>query len=312
MKRRSLLVAVPGLVVAGLAASLAGCLDRVRAASTSEHTLPHDGLDRSYLLTRASEEEPLPTIVVLHGGGGSAKQMRRYAGFDDVAGARGFNVVYPDGVDSHWNDGRETEVSTAHREGVDDVGFLDALVTELVESGVALDGEVFVTGISNGGMMTVRAACELSSRLRGAAVVAGNQPASMACLPENPLAISFLHGTADPLVPYEGGVVAEKRDGSGRGTVESAEDSVATWVQHNGCSVEPAVRWIDDVEDDETRAEVREYSGGAAPVQHVIVHGGGHGWPGEETPLIEPIIGPPTKEVDGTEWIVAFFESLSG
>jgi polyhydroxybutyrate depolymerase len=86
---------------------------------------------------------------------------------------------------------------------VDDVGFLRALI-EKIELDYAVDPKcVYLTGISNGGMMTYRAACELSDKIAAIAPVEGAQ--NVECRPSSPVSVIVLHGTADHLVPFEGG-----------------------------------------------------------------------------------------------------------
>ncbi|WP_435359530.1 alpha/beta hydrolase family esterase [Haloarchaeobius sp. DFWS5] len=310
MNRRRLLTGLGGFSVTGLAGCLGRCTVTDSPGPLEERTLTHDGRERRFFVFRPVDATgPLPTVLILHGGGGSAEQVERDTRFRELAASEGFVAVFPDGVDGNWNDLRSTDVTTAHREGIDDVGFLAAVIDRLVDEEIADRENVFCTGISNGGMMTLRLATERPDLLTGAMAVSANLPVSDASdLPIDPapLPMAFVHGTADPLVPYDGGVVGFARSSEGRGRVRSADDTVAVWVDANGCDPKPTVT-TQDCADDETSVEFREYGGGTAPVRHVVLHGGGHGWPGADSPWFDMLVGPTTQEVSGEELAWEFF-----
>jgi poly(3-hydroxybutyrate) depolymerase len=147
-------------------------------------------------------------IFVLHGGGGKAAHMIRLAeGLPEIAKQRHILLVYPQGIDKGWNDGRDTKISTAISENVDDAGFLDSLALKLAADYKIPEDKIFITGISNGGMMSQRLACE-SRAFRAIASVAANLQESFApkCKPSAPISTLFILGTEDPLVPYGGGI----------------------------------------------------------------------------------------------------------
>ncbi len=75
----------------------------------------------------------MPLVLLLHGGGGTGEGMEKLTlgGFNRLADREGFVVVYPDGIEKHWNDGRGLEAYRAHRENIDDVGFVSALIDHL-------------------------------------------------------------------------------------------------------------------------------------------------------------------------------------
>src|SRR5215831_2606929 len=196
------------------------------------------------LLTNQGEREaivlpwrqgPAPTIIVLHGQTSTAAWTAENSGFSDTAAAHGFTAVFPQGIRKQWNDGREAQAA-----GVDDVGFLHRLVTSLVGRGLADPRQIYIAGVSNGGMMTFRMLCEASELFAGAATVIANMPASIGarCAPRKAVPIVMFNGTADPLVPYDGGGVGFL---GGRGTVWAAEETAEFMADVNACTAERAV-----------------------------------------------------------------------
>ncbi|HET7154869.1 MAG TPA: prolyl oligopeptidase family serine peptidase, partial [Hyphomicrobiaceae bacterium] len=158
-----------------------------------------------------------PTLVVLHGATISADLTARWSGFAEAAVAHGFAAVFPEGIYKLWNDARGDKLSSS-----DDVGFLRRLNKELVTRGVADASRIYIAGISNGGMMTLRMLCEAPELYAGAATVIANMPAEAgaSCHLTKPMPVIMFNGTADPLVPYRGGGVG--LTGS-RGEVWAAE-----------------------------------------------------------------------------------------
>lgn len=276
-------------------------------------TLPHGGLDRTYHLFAPSTagKRPLPLVIVLHGGYGSPEEIAAVTRMHSVAGREGFLVAYPAaaGVDSHWNDGRATVVPN-----VDDVGFIDAMIEDIATRVPVASDRIFVTGASNGGMMTLRLACEVPQRFRAFAPVVANFHLDLAakCEPSQPVPILFIHGTADPLMPYAGGNI-----GGGfwplRGVALSAPASVAFWAENNGCWPEPeTVRLPDRAPTDGTRVARVSYPNCAEASQVVQfrVDGGGHTWPGSNA-ITPPRSGLTSKDISATEEIWFFFRSAA-
>ena len=169
------------------------------------HTLVYQGLTRQYFLYVPDRVPlPAPLVFVLHGGGGTAAQLREHAGFDALADAHGFIVVYPDGMDHAWNDGAPFRESD-----VDDVGFIAALIDAVSAEQPIDPARVYASGISNGGFMSLHLACVLPERFAAvAAVTAGLRPFDeVPCPTTLPVGVLVMNGTADPLVPYDGGTV---------------------------------------------------------------------------------------------------------
>jgi polyhydroxybutyrate depolymerase len=247
---------------------------------------------------------------VLHGGGGTGKGMVKLTGFNAVADRENFIIVYPDGFEKHWNDGRGVQWQ-AQVENVDDVGFISALIDHLSDELNIDTSRIYVTGISNGGMMSHRLGCELSRKIAAIAPVASNIPVSQASVwsPSRPVPVLIINGTEDPLERWEGGEIRLWRNTYG--VVLSVADTVKFWVEKNGCSSPPVITPLPDRDTaDGTTVRTEAYGGcqdGAEVVLYAI-EGGGHTWPGGFQYLPESVIGRTSREFNASEVIWQFFK----
>jgi len=281
------------------------------------------GLKRTYLLhipLTYDNTKSMPLLIVLHGGGGTGKNMVKLTmgRFDEISDKRGFVVVYPDGIEKHWNDGRNSEKSSyrINRENVDDVGFIAALIDHLIK-GMNIDPKrVYVTGMSNGAIMSYRLGCELSEKIAAIAPVAGSIPQNLllTCSPSRPISVLAINNVNDPLVPFEGGDVTGPYGLRKLGKVLSVSESVKFWVNHNKCSTAPVITYEPDKDpQDGTRIKKETYRNGKNNTEVVlyIIEGGGHTWPGGYQYLNERIIGKTSRDMNAAEVIWNFFEKQS-
>lgn len=267
---------------------------------------------RIYVPARLAQSAPV--VLLLHGGGGSgsSQELVTRGGFDRIADREGLIVLYPDGVGRNWNDGRSGVNSQAFKENVDDVGFLTALV-EKIGGRFAIDRQrVFVTGMSNGGFMSFRLACEAADTFRAAAPVVAGLSVDLGprCRPQRPVSIAILNGTDDPLVPWNGGYVTAL--GIKRGQTWSALKTYEQWIELDACKVRFDEPEIDKIVDDETSL-VRHRAvncAAASEVRLYEIRGGGHTWPRGAKYLGESIVGRITQEFDANEEIWSFFRSV--
>jgi len=288
-----------------VAVCLTGCgVRHVNAAGARDvsGTLRSGGMDRTYTL-HVPPGDPVGLVLSLHGGGGSGTGQRGLTDFDGVADAHQLLVAYPDGYDKSWADGRGA--SPADRHHVDDVGFLVALTGKLQDDYHIDPGHVFATGMSNGGFMSNRLACDRADVFAAIAAVAGTLGVGVACNPSRPVSVWEAHGTADPPVPFNGGKVR------GRGGVShsvSAESLIGKWRSVDACQGDPSAQALTDVGDG-TTVQRFAYPRCAADTEVVFyrIDNGGHTWPGGKQYLPKAVIGRTARALDGSEAIAEFF-----
>jgi len=184
--------------------------------------------------------KPAPLVLVLHGYGGTGGEQLGYFGLRAVADEAGFVIVAPDGtLDAtgrrFWN---ATDTCCDFEEkNVDDVGYLVGLVEEVKKRRAIDPRRVYVVGLSNGGSMAMRLACDASTTFAAAISQAGlffSDPAR--CAPKEPVSFRHLHGTADKLVPYEGGLLGGTIHPKAKPrTILSAKALVAAFAKADGC-----------------------------------------------------------------------------
>ena len=293
------------LAISVLGVCLVGCAARpVSAAKARDEpgTLQFGGLNRTYRI----HVPPGPAaglVLNLHGGGGTGVGQEGLSDFDAVADLNGLLVAYPDGYDRSWADGRGA--SPADRHHVDDVGFLVALASKLVKDFGIPSGHVFVTGMSNGGFMANKLGCDRADLFAAIAPVAGTLGVGVACNPARPVSVLAAHGTADRLVPFNGG------DVRGRGGVShavSASSMLDKWRSVDGCQGEPSKQELPDVGDG---TFVRRFDSAACAAASEVVFyridDGGHTWPGGKQYLPEAVIGRTTHAFNASDVIAQFF-----
>lgn len=267
-------------------------------AKEEEHTIVVDGVARTYLIHVPDRKAAVPPPVVLgfHGGGGTAQWMNRLTGLSDLADREGFVVVYPQGIDRGWNDGREIADRTS-----DDVRFTTALIEDLSSRRIVDRKRVYATGISNGGFFcqylammapgSVRAIASVAATIperlisRGtagavshrtagaashgraaephAAVSHGNAGAEAhgtAGAASHAVPILFILGTHDPVISFDGGDIAGLFSlfVKDLGKSASARATLSYWAKINDCAAKPVVERLPDSNKDDGMRVIRE------------------------------------------------------
>lgn len=265
-------------------ALLAGDLDWKLTPDKVEREV-HVHLPKSYDPSRA-----LPVVLDFHGLGSNATEQSFLTHMNEKADKAGFIAVHPEGTGASrsWNAG--ACCGQAASAGVDDVAFVAKILDEL-EAKLCVDTHrVFATGMSNGGFLSHRLACELSSRIAAVAPVAGVLGVP-ACNPSRPMSVFQFHGTLDPLVAYDG------NPGLG---FPSVAQTLSGWAGRSGCTTTPRET---SKKGDVTCVTYDDCKAGAE-VSLCTVNGGGHTWPGG-TPV--PSLGYTTKDIVATDAMWDFF-----
>ncbi len=286
-----------------------------RSGNSEKHVLKVGDRERTYYLhvpVNLPKDRAVPLVLMFHGGGGTPVYAERESRFDELADRDGFLVAYPEGVGKSWNDGRNVEAIAAQHEKVDDLGFVAALLDDLARRHKLDTRRVFATGISNGGIFSHTLAAQLAARVAAIAPVAGGLAGTLQdrFKPEKPVSVLILQGTADPLVPYNGGDVVAF--GSKRGKILSTDETVKKWVEHNQCRREPVKEELPDRDPKDGCAVTRyRYPQGKDGTEVVLyrIEGGGHTWPNGAQYLPEKLIGKVCRDIDGSDVIWEFFKS---
>ena len=252
-------------------------------------TITVGGRRRTLLHLVPSRPDPsAPLLVALHGSTQQAATMRRFSGrtLDALAERIGADLVFLNGHRRAWNDARIRATSAAQRQDVDDVGFVRAVVERFGRP-------VVVIGYSNGGQLVHRLLREAPGTVVGAAVIAAGLPVDedfrLVGVAPDRVPIVLFHGTADPVVPYAGGMT--RLLGRPRGMVRSAPDTAAAYA---GPDAPTLVRTGD--------VERRDWDG----VRLVTQLGTGHVIPNRSTSPAPRFIGPSHHDLDAGEEIQAF------
>ncbi|NDJ52738.1 MAG: prolyl oligopeptidase family serine peptidase [Chloroflexi bacterium] len=290
-----------------LLGSLACALSATARNDLTTYEITVDGRERSYhVYVPATDGTALPVMLSLHGGGGDGPSTAGLTGFNSVADAEGFIVVYPDGFERSWADGRG--VTNADDAGIDDIAFLQAVVDDLATRYTIDTEQIYATGISNGGYMSQTLACGWPDGIAGIGVVVANTRVDLPpeCEFPDAIPVAFMLGRLDPLVPWQGGDTE-------RGVILSGPDTIAAWAELMGCSRNPEVTQLPDLADDDTSIELATHSDcrDGVEVRLYEIRGGGHTWPGGAQYLPEAVIGRTSQDLEASPTLWDFLTTFS-
>jgi len=266
------------------------------------------GAERCYLLHVPPEglapASPTMLVISLHGFSSRPEGQAFLTGWEEIADREGFLVVFPQGTrfPVRWN-----ACALPGTEAADDVQFIRDLLDDLGEMFALDPSRIYVNGMSNGGAMTHRLACEMADVFGAAGVVAGpilSLPGG--CEPARPMPIIGFYGTDDPVVAYEGGFLSEEsarrmfRVEAARARIYSAQAWAGGWAERNGCQVHG------DILGPGPDVSVVSYSDCLEDASVVLytIDGGGHTWPGG--PML-PFLGGTTQSISASEAMLEFF-----
>jgi polyhydroxybutyrate depolymerase len=277
-------------------------------ADTKQHTLTIGPSVRSFLVhvpKKLATSSP-PLVVALHGGGTNGKTMERFSGLSEASERYGFVVVYPNGSGRlkrflTWNAG--SCCSYAEKHNIDDVDFLRQLIQYMIKQYHTDPCRVYVTGISNGAMMTYRLAAEIPDLIAAIAPVAGTLTVDSRII-QAPMPIIHFHGTDDRYVPYAGGRGSRSIT---RNSYMPVEETIKVWVHVNQAIAVPGVEELPALHNDGTRVLRYTYKTGGDS-QNIVLYkiiGGGHTWPGQ--PHARLLLGRTTIEISANDLMWEFF-----
>lgn len=218
----------------------------------------YDGIERTYRVyaPEINRESASPMVINMHGLGSNAFEQQFYSQFDNVADTTGAIIVYPNGVNNQWNiysDG-----------GVDDVGFISALIDTMAANYDIDLTRVYATGMSMGGFMSHRMACQLNNRIAAIGAVAGTL-AYPFCAPGRAVPVCHIHGTADSTVFFD-----------------LVPVTIAFWTGIGGCADSVVVDLPDTDTTDQSTVTLTTYPQCDDDVEVLLytINNGGHTWPG--------------------------------
>ena len=274
------------------------------------------GRTRTWIAYMPAKAATRPALVIaLHGSMGTGEQARATYGydFDLLADQQGFIAVYPQGYEGHWNDCKVKGPYSAKRENIDDVGFLHALVDRLASDHDVDRSRIYVTGISNGGSMTLCLALQTPDFARAYAAVVASVPTpeNMAVTPKNqPVSVLIMNGTDDPFNPWGGGDVVLHGVWGNRGPVLSTTSSIDYFRKLAGLEGAPQVRRFPDLDpgDGSTVARSLWSAPGKRSVALYAIEGGGHGVPHPATQG-RRLLGNSNRDIHAANEIWDFFRS---
>ena len=283
-----------------------------------------NSVKRKYLVYRPLGVTSVKAVVVvLHGGGGTGLGVAKtgehpLSVFRTIADTAKFIVVYPEGsLDARgkpgWNDCRSDDISGSQG---DDITFLKQLNAKLQSELNVNSSKMFLTGGSNGAIMTYSYAFQFPETIRAIAISSGNLPQfpeSGTCTNGSamPIPILITHGTSDRMMPADGGCVANLGGACNRGKVISQTETINYWLQRNNLqNVTPVVTTFDVNTNDAGNVEKRVYNG-ANPLVYFVLNNAGHHGPSKTVYSDStPAQGVQNRDIEYAEEVWKFFDGL--
>jgi len=284
---------------------------------TLNYATAHDsGSYTEQIPTTAAPEKPLPVIFDFHGYAEPGQLQVMLSGLGSYGRTHHFVTITP------WINNRSVPywLSTV---GSKDLAWFGELLSHVESTTCVDENRVFVTGYSNGAFMSSAIAYEYSSRVAAVAPIAGIQAVSP-CRTTRPVPVVAFHGTADPLVHYDGSASTTARDlpaPAGSRTLSSTQlakifgvagvfssgpsvpQQAASWAKRTRCTAKESAT---PIASDVTLLVWPCPTG--ANVELFRVGGGGHTWPGSEvSAALASVVGRTTMSISADAEMWSFF-----
>ena len=284
-----------------------GCSDGADSGQKNEYRfyswIDVDGRQRTYLLNLPpdyySGSKDFALVIAMHGFGGNAYQFENDYKFSQKANEEQFIAVYPEGIENDgflgirsWNAGYCCDYAAEHN--IDDVKFISKLIDLLSEKYKIDYRRVYATGMSNGGMMAYRLACEIPDRIAAIAPVSCSMVVGHDVNPSRPVPVLHLHSVLDTKIPQQGGV------GIGGYYFPPLDSVMNVWANVNECADTGVV-----VDDDEFKLTKWTNCNNDVVVEYYLTKDGGHSWPGGTKSRAKA--DEPSQVIDANELIWNFF-----
>ena len=270
---------------------------------------------RAYLPASYTGASPWPVVLTLHGGGGNALGFVSFTQMNMVADTANFIAVYPQGTQvgsncCSWAAGIGSPADTS---GIDDIDFFNKLIDTLTAQLNIDTNRIYSTGLSQGGFMSHRLACELNNRIAAVAPLCSNLDSLQmrSCNPARPVSVFVINGTSDLKVPYNGATIVNNGYPL---TFFPTDTLMQFWAKKNGCSDIPISQNLPNTNlTDNSTITKFIFNNCSCNVQTVLyrVNGGGHTWPGVENKIYELIAGETNEDVHASVEIWNFLKNHS-
>lgn len=251
--------------------------------------------ERTYLLHvpySYDADSATSLIIALHGGLGSAKNIEEQSGLASFADVKGFILCSPNGQNRTWNAGNCC--GKASDNDHNDIGFISDLIDTLLANYNIDPKRVYVTGMSNGAMMSYRLACQLGDKIAAIAPVAGTMVLEN-CRPTDKVSIIHFHSQIDSNIPYQGGI----GDGVSNHYNPPLDSIFEVWSNYNGCSNALTTEF------DRYRLTKWTNCKENTEINFYLTKDGGHSWPMGFAPRAKA--DEPSLAVNANELIWEFF-----
>lgn len=289
----------------------------------SEHgksSITSENLERNFLFYIPKKPNPngFPIVFVLHGGGGTGEGMIYLTRISEVAERDGFIVVYPNGLENRWNDGRGITRFLTDQRNTNDVQFFRDMTRHFKSNFRVDDQRIHVVGLSNGGFMAQRILCEASDLFASGFSIAATTSVylSKECKLNEPISIGFIFGKKDDIIPYSGGTIlvpTSQELNSPRlpaGESISFLQSLEVWKKRLGCENE-SIHNIDSLKkrrDKDILKYTYQNCRRNSLLDGYLIESGGHFWPHGFYYTNESKYGYLTQDLDATKVVIDFFK----